>query len=336
MPTSPSHTFSPSTKAKSSEVNQNFTDSFEEHSKARYSFPGLVNGKIVTSVDTGTLTVAIKDRGGSDPSASSPVYVNINGTLRTISSALSLSLDTGTNWFAAGTTVSTSNSGVNDFEIDYFVFVIWNTTDSAVNLGVSRIPYGLLFSDFNTASQINAFYLARSTTGGTPAATDFCQVVGRFNAKMDSSFAWSLPTTSIIIQRPVTNTRSLSFTCGFGNGTNAIGNGTAVGAYTFNNNLITLRVIIEFGSTTVFDTGNEFRFRLPFTWPAGTTTMGSAHMNDTTGPGSDYTGTVANAPGANYAIIRLNSASFTSGIDGDSPFTWAQDDDIVFNLSVIL
>ena len=47
------------------------------------------NGKIVPSVASDNLTVALKTHAGTDPSATDPVYVMIGGVVRTITSALS-------------------------------------------------------------------------------------------------------------------------------------------------------------------------------------------------------------------------------------------------------
>lgn len=164
----------------------------------------LINGKIVTSVASNDLTVAIKTLAGNDPSSSSPVYVRINNTIRTITAALSVTKNDGTNWFGAG------GSQFATLEIDYFVYLGYNTTDAAVSIGFARIPYGRLYSDFS-ATSTNEKYLAYS--GSAPASTDEFDVVGRFNAILSAtaSFNWSLPATSIIIQKPIYHTRWLTY-----------------------------------------------------------------------------------------------------------------------------
>jgi hypothetical protein len=62
----------------------------------------LINGKIVTSVSSNNLTVAIKTLAGSDPSSSDPVYARIGNTVRSITAALSVTKNAGTNWFNSG------------------------------------------------------------------------------------------------------------------------------------------------------------------------------------------------------------------------------------------
>lgn len=164
----------------------------------------LLNGKIVTSVATNDLTVAVKTISGNDPSDTDPVYVRIGNTVRKITAALSLTKNDGTNWFGAG------GSMFATLEIDYFVYFIWNTVDRAVSIGFARIPYGRTYADFS-ATSTNEKYLAYS--GSAPNSTDEVEVGGRFNAILSATaaFNWSLPATSIIIQRPIHYSRFLRY-----------------------------------------------------------------------------------------------------------------------------
>ena len=59
----------------------------------------MINGKIDVSVANSDLTVAIKTLSGNNPSTSEPVYVRIGDTVRSITSALSVTRNDGTNWF---------------------------------------------------------------------------------------------------------------------------------------------------------------------------------------------------------------------------------------------
>ena len=165
----------------------------------------MLNGKIVTSVATGNLTVAIKTLAGADPSSSDPVKVRIGNSVRTIISALSLTINAGTNTFNAG------SSELATQEIDYFVYLGWRASNSSVFLGVSRIPYPWLCSQFSSTAN-NEKYLAY--TGTTPAYTDEVEVVGRFNAILSggAGYTWSIPGTSIIFSRPIYRTRTLYWT----------------------------------------------------------------------------------------------------------------------------
>jgi hypothetical protein len=86
----------------------------------------LVNGKIVPSVSSNNLTVALKTLAGTDPSTSDPVFCRIGDTVRTITSAVSLQISAGTNNFNAGSTILAT------FEIDYFTYLMWDTAGSRV------------------------------------------------------------------------------------------------------------------------------------------------------------------------------------------------------------
>ena len=69
----------------------------------------ITNGKIVASVSSGSLTVALKTTAGADPSSGSPVIVGINGTNYSITSAFNWTIGvTGTDWIALSSGVSTT------------------------------------------------------------------------------------------------------------------------------------------------------------------------------------------------------------------------------------
>ena len=175
----------------------------------------LLNGKIVPSVASNNLTVALKTLAGTDPSASYPVYVRIGDTVRSVTSALSVTKNAGTNWMNAG------GSGLATKEIDYFVYLGYNATDG-VTIGFSRIPYGTKYGDFS-ATTTNEKYCAISTITNA-ASTDYYENVGRFAATLSAGagYTWSVPTFTAknLIQRPIYETRwlnwspTISFTAG--------------------------------------------------------------------------------------------------------------------------
>ncbi len=161
------------------------------------------NGKIVTSIVSNDLVVAIKTIAGNDPSPSDPVYVRIGNTERKLVAALSLTLADGTNWMNAG------SSELATYEIDYFTYLGWDATNSLIRLCISRISRGRIYSDFS-ATSTNETYLAKS---GTLNSTDEVEVVGRFNAILgvSATYLWTIPATSIVISRPIYETRWLSW-----------------------------------------------------------------------------------------------------------------------------
>jgi len=166
----------------------------------------LINGKIVPSVASNNLTVALKGLDGNDPSATNPVYVRIGDTIRSITAALSVTCNAGTNWFNNGAT------GHATYSRDYFVYLGYNATDGVV-IGFSTIPYVEKYSQFS-ATSTNDKYCAISTITNA-AATDAYENIGRFSATLSAGagYTWSVPTfdTSNLIQRPIRYTQAMTF-----------------------------------------------------------------------------------------------------------------------------
>ena len=170
----------------------------------------ILNGKLSVTVSSNNITVAILTRAGGNPSATDPVSVWINGTYRRITAACSSTKNAGTNWFNSG------GAELATKEIDYFVYLIWNTTPATdiMDIGFARIPNGRVYSDFSSTTT-NEKYLAFGNAS-TPTATDDCAVIGRFAATLSASasYNWSVPTftNSNLVQHPIFETRWLSFT----------------------------------------------------------------------------------------------------------------------------
>jgi len=166
----------------------------------------LINGKIVPSVASNNLTVALKGLDGNDPSATNPIYVRIGDTVHSITSALSVTKNAGTNWFNAGSAELATK------EIDYFVYLGYNATDGVV-IGFSRIPYATQYDQFS-ATTTNAKYCAISTISNAAAGDDYT-VVGRFAATLSAGagYTWTVPTFTTInlIQRPIFESRILTW-----------------------------------------------------------------------------------------------------------------------------
>lgn len=165
----------------------------------------LINGKLSVSVTSSNLTVAIKGLDGNDPSSSNKVYVRIGNTVHTLTAALSVTKNAGTNWMALGDAKIATN------EVDLFVYLGYNATDGVV-IGFSRICHAIKYSDFS-ATSTNDRYAAISTITNA-ASTDEYTVIGRFNAILSASasFNWSIPATAVVINRPIYETRRLTYT----------------------------------------------------------------------------------------------------------------------------
>lgn len=164
----------------------------------------LINGYISVTVASNNLTVAIKTLAGADPSATDPVYIRIGNTVRSITAALSVTKNAGTNWCNAGGTELATK------EIDYFVYIGYNATDGVV-IGFSRVPYGTTYSSFSATSTAETYCAISTITNA--AAGDEYQVIGRFAATLSAGagYTWSVPTFTPLnlIQHPIYDTRRL-------------------------------------------------------------------------------------------------------------------------------
>jgi hypothetical protein len=168
------------------------------------------NYRIMPSLASGNLVVALKTMDGNDPSATNPVYVRIGNTVRTVSTTLSATATAGTNWFNSGSTALANR------EVDYFVYLGFNGTDETT-IGFSRIPFANLYSDFNTTTT-NERHCKISTITNASSSDNYVNI-GRFPATLSgvSLYNWSLPTltNANLIQRPVYETRYLNYTPAF-------------------------------------------------------------------------------------------------------------------------
>jgi len=102
----------------------------------------MINGKIVPSVSSNSLTLALKGMDGNNISATNPLYVRIGDTIRTITSAPTFTVDVAANYLNLGSTELTGK------EVDLFVYLIWSASDNDVRMLTSRIPYANVYSDF--------------------------------------------------------------------------------------------------------------------------------------------------------------------------------------------
>ena len=165
----------------------------------------LINGKLAVT-DASGITVALKTLAGNDPSETDPVHVRIGDSVHVITSALSRALADGTNWFNAGSAELATK------EIDYFAYLVYDSNSSAVGLTFARIPYANLVSDFS-ATTTNEKYCDGYADFTT---TDEVENIGRFAATLSAGagYTWSVPTftASNLIQRPIYETRLLSYT----------------------------------------------------------------------------------------------------------------------------
>jgi hypothetical protein len=218
---------------------------------------GLINGKIVPTVASNNLTVAIKTLADTDPSATNPVGIWIGNELKWITSALSISANAGTNWFNSG------SSELATYEIDYFAYIGYNATDGVV-LGFTRIPYARLYSDFNTTTTNEKY--ARISTITNAASGDNYINVGRFAATLSAGagYTWTVPsfTNANLIQEPIYETRWLDYDPTIVTWTNAPTSTTRVGIYKISERNVKINVQIS-GTANASNSGSLVRTQLP-------------------------------------------------------------------------
>lgn len=224
------------------------------YSKANFNAPDgfLINGKIVPSVASNNLTVAIKGIDGNDPSATNPVYVRIGDTIRSITSALSVTKNAGTNWFTSGSSIFAT------LERDYFVYLGYNATDGVV-VGFATFPYARIYSDFSATSTAEK-YAAISTITNAAAGDNYVNI-GRFAATLSAGagYTWTVPTftSKNLIQYPIFESRYLSFVPFIrGDGTAGTGTySTQTGLYQIRSNHCYYNAILVWTNITGSPTG---------------------------------------------------------------------------------
>lgn len=242
--------------------------------------PGMMlNGKLSVTVSANDLIVALKTRAGTDPSATDSVAININGTIRVVTAATSITLADATNWFNAGSAELATK------EIDYFAYAVWDSNSSIVALSASRIPYGRLVSDFSSTST-NEKYLGNYANF---TSTDDVVNIGRFAATLSAGagYTWTVPTftNANLIHEPIFNTRQLSFTTTIsyaGGTTDPTSNTVNVVFYQIDGRLL----IMVIQSTLVIGAGN--RTITTYSMPWGTFTqslMGGSCVDNITAVG---------------------------------------------------
>jgi hypothetical protein len=249
---------------------------------------GLIGGVINVSVASNNLTVAVKTLQGTDPSPTNPVGIIINNQLRSITSALSITRNAGTNWLNAGSAELATR------EIDYFAYIGFNTSTGNLNIGFARIPYGRIGNDFSfTATNEKGIVLSEAGFAGTDLAVN----IGRFAATLSAGagHTWSVPafTNANLIQEPIYETRFLDWVPTY----NTISGLTAVltadnrnrRKYTIKNDMLWVEhsAIVTFGGTP----GPITELTLPFTIgtssnQGGRSTFTVANLQNVIGRGS--------------------------------------------------
>lgn len=164
----------------------------------------MINGKISASVTSNNLTVALKTLAGNDPSTSDPIYVRISDTVRSITSALSITLNAGTNWFDCGSIFS------NAAKVNLFIFLGYRTSNTSVFLALGKAPSGTTYGQYSSTTTTPLYM---PTTGSAPASTDVIVNTGRIAVQLSGTpnFNWSIPAGAQTINRPIFESEMLTW-----------------------------------------------------------------------------------------------------------------------------
>jgi len=229
----------------------------------------MVNGKISVTVSSNDITLALKTIAGTDPSASNPVFVVLDGVTRSVTGALSKTLADGTNWFNSGSTE------IGTQEVDYFAGLGYNSTDG-VYIGFARRP-NLNAIELQTGTSTAENYWAGSQT--TFGSTDPIACIGRFAATLSltgTGHLWTVPTFTRVnlIQEPINETRNLTFTITPSGNMTVASTVTNLARYKLSGD----RCIVDFNFTvtTSAGPGTEIRFNYPMAPDDGTVSYGWA------------------------------------------------------------
>lgn len=289
--------------------------------------------KLVPSVSSGNLTLALKDLDGSDFDSNNPLRMKLSDILAEITSALSVVKNAATNWCNLG---NSGLSGAATYEQDLFAYLVNETGASAgVKLAFSRYPGGHVVGDFSSTTT-NEKYLAGPTNYN---ATDKVQLIGRFNATLSAGagYTWSIPATQVIVNHPIYTTRWMN--AGFPLNNFTIG--SAVWSHKYRLNYRSMDVQFEVVLDTTNITGSITGAILPFTTIINSATgapMGVCNLLES-GVGTYYGSIDASGAGGSTIRARYINTSGTYAILGavnaSAPFTWGANDEIDYNLSTL-
>jgi hypothetical protein len=145
---------------------------------------GMQNGKLSVTASAGALTVSVKTLAGTDPSASDPVYININGAMRSITAALSITIAAGTNWFNAG------GNETKTLLVPYFVYLVDDAGTPALTIA-RKSHYRVVASGMATTTSEDHIYGYSGLTDGDDMIN-----IGYFEATLSAGagYTWTVPT----------------------------------------------------------------------------------------------------------------------------------------------
>jgi len=167
---------------------------------------------ISRTVSGGNLTVSLLNFEWNTPTPTKPVKIMIWGVLRTITSALTMTIPWGIVSFFNAWSAELATK-----EIDYFIVLLYDSGTSSVKLWMTRAALGSIASNWIAASvnQTSEKVLYDSywnNSWWTINSSSIVEHIGMFNAISSAWYVWSIPGTSVIINKPINETRFLDYT----------------------------------------------------------------------------------------------------------------------------
>lgn len=221
----------------------------------------VTNGSGMTVDVVGENDAILSDINQYDPvtTPGNPGWVRIGTKMRKFTGSLAINLANGTNWFnAAGVTIDNQI-------INLFVYTIYNTNTSSVQLGLARVPYFRKFGD-RVASTVSELHMAIATGGTAPAATDECIQIGRLDARLFSSSGSNVWQTILagynIIVAPISKTSKLKANFNVTYFTRSLG--SVVYDYMIEDDVCSIWTYEQFGATPSTPATGVPTFRSPF------------------------------------------------------------------------
>jgi hypothetical protein len=270
------------------------------------------------------LTVGLHTLAGIDPTSDDPIITRIGDEVHTISSALSVTLANGINWFNSGSAELAAN------EIDYFPYLGYNDTNGVV-IGPARMPYANRYDDFSTSDDSEKHCEISNTSDAT--SSDYYEVIGRFAAILSCSsdgYVWTVPTFTAknLINRPIYVTRELSYAPQPTNIT--IGSGTIPATYYVNHRAILIKLVFTLAADSAITGAAKFSY--PFTLDTIQVPKHTCFLED---QGTAYLpGFVAGG----YIKAMNAAATYATLVDLSStvPFTWTTADKIHISIDDLI
>ena len=278
------------------------------------------NGKLSVSASSDDLTVSLLNNAGNAPSSTDPVYVNINGTVRQVAAALSITSTggAGNNYFNSG------SSELATLAVPYFVYLIWDSNSSAVGLTFGRKPhYRIAAAGMSTPESENYIWQYSGFTAGDDMAN-----IGYFEAILSATpYNWTVPTftNDNLRHEPTFESQVMTYVPAVTIIT--VGSGTLSGQYKISGSSMRGHSAFLFGSGSAMGSGAP-TFSLPMTTIDPTLDISTSTGNILDNGTTRYP-TYVELSGAIVTVYVINSSgtySVRGSLSSSVPMTWATGD----------